>query len=548
MILIFPVLTSNNVAGNVLPGVMKMVEKYILVHQVNRVLKGAKKVADVEVLGGTLKLKEQKKQPQFPISIKLPGVGDKVKLGVADKPKIEQALALEPTWIKVEMRDGFAVLGVKAVPYPVTSDENLVKLMVEDISMSFWKKTVKVWQRAAVRRAFAIARGVGKRVVGYKGGAITGDPKKDILLAMSEHRHNVFVIVNMIDLKDAETFLRNAGGIRKLYQLGWKSFIVLDDVKRQAHFCLEQFKGMCSMIPYNFMYASLGREHNKVYEDLEDVRKAGASFFRMKTNFKQIVGESVDPCYNLNYMKEAELLTEDFMGFTNKLKPAMNSMLAGLNVAEKKKDRKSIVNVLSKVPAMSLDKIEKVCTKLAPGFKKNYAMANRVFDNSLKGPDEVKRACATLIAFATSYKNEKNNSREVNVEAIKAFTMAARKSQTTIIARLGMTAAVDFDWKVPPAPEMKPGEAVDIAYEWTATWIKLISGILADIFRRTRDVAEIEAAAPLWKTMTEKKHLKTIAGALKETWQFCNDHKGLVWAIVIIALVFIILAYLCREQ
>jgi len=527
MIITFPMLTSQNISGNVLPGICKMLEKYVIVYQMDRILKNARKVADMERVGSSLRLLEKSDKtiaPKIgPINIPLGG-GKTDKPDVAGPPKIDQALALEPTWVKVELKDGFGVLGVKIVPYLVESKEDIIKLMLQDMNMGFWKKSVSKWQRAAVRRLWTVIRGVGKQV-GYKGGALTGDPRKDVLFAKTEHRHNIFTLVNMVDLQDSESFLKNTGGIRKLYSLGWRSFIIADDVNRQAHFCLQQFRGMCSMIPYSFIYSSLGVGHHKVYEDLEDVRKTGSAIFRMKGNVRKIFGES--ECVDLRdaeELQEIEMLTENFQNMANRMKASFNSMFAGLNVAERSKDSKKFLKVLSRVPSVDLTKTFSIAQKISPpDFKQNFEMAKRVFANSLKAPKNLTDSVACIIAFGSS---RAEDPKKANVQGIKQFVQYAR-----------LSASVNFDtgdWSIPGAPDP------DVAAGKGEIWLFQIGKWIA---------AAVKFSAGLFTAVGNLKinDKETIGEVIQKAWVWCKKHDILA-GVIFVALAFIILAYLCRNQ
>ena len=75
--------------------------------------------------------------------------------------------------------------------------------------------------------------------------------------------------------------------------IGWNSFILADETNKRAIFCMEEFHGLCSSVPYQFMYSSLGSEHSKVYENLEDVRKSMSPIFRTSINLAKLAGKKV---------------------------------------------------------------------------------------------------------------------------------------------------------------------------------------------------------------------------------------------------------------
>lgn len=546
MIVIFPMLTSNSVSSNVLPGTCKMLEKYIIVYQMDKILEKANFKSDVARYGSVLRMTsgimEQmirvggpssgglKVQPTPGISLQVGGKGEIRPRGLEEPPKMQQALALEPTWVKIEMKDGWTVLGVKVVPFPVQSDEGVIKLMMKDLQLSFWKRTITKFQRIAVRFAFRQWRIMGK-LVGYKGGTLIGDPQKDILFAQSEHKRNIITLINMIDLENAEEFLKSAGGIKRLYRMGWRSFVILDDVKKQAHFCLEQYGGMCSMIPYSFIYSSLGKEHHKVYEDLEDIRKSGGAFFRMKNSVKKLFSESYEPYSN------TEIITEDFTGLANRMKPAFTSIFRGLDIASKKKDKSLFKRALSKVPLISIEKVESVCAKMAPDFKKNYNLVRRVLANSLSAPESVNRACSVILAFGSSYKN-KDDTKTTAIQATKRFVKVMRQKKTVWSSTqenisYNNEQKTAFDFKVPQAPEAEEaikdiGNFITRVGEWIGMAYKVVS-------------YGIGKAGELKITKKE-----TLGSIYQDAFNICKEHQITV-AIVLVFLALVLLVYLTRN-
>jgi hypothetical protein len=69
--------------------------------------------------------------------------------------------------------------------------------------------------------------------------------------------------------------------------------MIADDVNKKVTFCMKEFGGVCSVVPYGFVYSSLGRDHSKVFEDLEDVKRSASPFFRMTARRTKVFGETV---------------------------------------------------------------------------------------------------------------------------------------------------------------------------------------------------------------------------------------------------------------
>ncbi|MCK5605161.1 hypothetical protein KAR91_24940 [Candidatus Pacearchaeota archaeon] len=514
MIVIVPMLMSSTVKPNVLPGVCKMLEKYLIVYKLDQILQGVKKVANIKRVGSNLKLVEAgQKGPSINLNIGGKG-GKRPAGGTSGTPKIDQALGLEPTWIKIELEDGAAVLGIKVVPFPVKSDENLINLMLKDRSMSFWKKTVEQYKRKAIRAAFRIIRGL--RLPGISSTSITGDPKKDIIFAQTANKHNVFTLLKSSDIED-ESFLADAGGIKKLFDLGWRSFVIADDTAGVASFCLEEFKGMCSTIPYQFIYASIGKDAHKVFEDLEDVKKAGGAFFRTKTNVKKVFGECMATKKLDHYsFQNEQVLTENLDAITNKFKGTLKSVVASLSVAGKKGNLDAIKKITSKFPRIGIEKIEKECERIAPGFKQTHAFSQKVIQNSIKGlSSDLARAASVIISFG-SVKTE-GDSKQNSVKSIKAYMPRARKTYNASLSGVAQNFGDTAQTVVDTAPDSIKGTIEMLV--WAVDVIKMLG--------ENAKSAGTEA----WGTMKK--------------W---GDANPALWWVSIIIIAILLIVYLTRNE
>ena len=335
MIIVFPMLTDENVSQNILPGVCKALEKFILIYKLDDLIKisglsvitTGTKIAHqlatkqkregyniLEQFDGTKSGQSQTKPPGYnedededededgknPFKGgKSSGPGkavfDTIK-GLRDMGTVkvelpkEQALSVEPTYLTVQTSIGTRLLGVKVIPCPVkTSRYTLAELLTADVSLGFFDSLIYRISRKAIRAFWSMCRAL--RIPFVKDQVISGDPEKDILWAQSYHKRNVFCLLNYADFTDSSIF-KNQGGIFKLHSLGWNSFIAADEVSKRALFCMKEFHGLCSSVPYAFIYSSLGKEHNKAFETLESLTKSASPFFKTKISQKRLYSES----------------------------------------------------------------------------------------------------------------------------------------------------------------------------------------------------------------------------------------------------------------
>jgi len=347
MIVVYPMLTSASVSPNVLPGVIKAIEKYILLYNTDDILKHASRTSAGQVIANAGKMAvgigtaaainkalgspvagkfagnvmkkagqtgvgqaaqsawkagkwgtnlfqsvDNTLEPGSPLSeaddvvkprdLKPTGPNVKPELMI---PKVE-AVSLEPTWVVVTtQRKGQQVLGVKVVPFQVKSPEPMLNLLMQDAQLKGLSMLATKYGRGITRVITRIAQKFGMQK-----GAISGEAKKDVIYGGTDYKKNIFVCLSKLDLEQ-EDITSNPAVVRKLQKLGWASFVILDDVNRKATFCMKEYGGVCSVVPYNFMFASLGKDHAKAYEDLEDLKKSSGPFFSMKTNRKRAFSE-----------------------------------------------------------------------------------------------------------------------------------------------------------------------------------------------------------------------------------------------------------------
>lgn len=338
MILVYPMLTSGSVSPNVLPGLIKAVERYILIYNTDEVLRsagatsagniistGAERVGSRVggAIGGAVggaggaamgsrvggavgshivsskdnttipgdQLSEKSGKPKgqnINITFKQSGGGGGTKPSL-DLPRGD-AISLEPTWLQVTTKKkGLQILGVKVVPFRIKSSESIMKLISQDKELKSLAYLQTKYGRGITRVFYRIMQRIKMPVLGDK--ALTGDPVGDILLGKTQYNSNMFLCMSRMDLENEDVF-NQPGGIQKLHKLGWASFIIVDDVNRRTTFCMKEFGGVCSVVPYTFMFTSFSKDYNQAYEDLEDIKKASGPFFNMRTNRKKTFTES----------------------------------------------------------------------------------------------------------------------------------------------------------------------------------------------------------------------------------------------------------------
>jgi len=315
-------------------------------------------------------------------------------------------ITAEPTWVKIDTHIGPSLIGVKVIPFPVRSDATLAELVMSDRQLGFIMSETISTYRKIIKNLYKLWYATVGKLPFLKRSPITGDIRRDVIFNRSIHRDNVFVCFSMMDFDNE--FFQSAGGITKLYKLGWNSFVVADDVNKRATFCMKPFRGLCSTVQYSFIYSSL--EQSKVYEDLEDVRRAASPFFKMTTKASRLVGECLATSKMEEYLPEPQVLEEDIKSFARRLTPTIVKRVGEeLDKAVLSKNVSKIKNIVSKlkIPEVSMSSIEQVAHKNLSGFRKSYELSKKVISNSLPNlPSRLVEPVSAAIAIKSSLKKE----------------------------------------------------------------------------------------------------------------------------------------------
>lgn len=219
---------------------------------------------------------------------KEPGKNEKV-----EKPKgfssasISQAsLNLEPTWVEVSTggKSGQkSQLGIKVVP-----------MMIEGFNI---KHTISVDMQRYILGTFLakISRGIMRRI--YKlidrwtmfGNRPRGDIRQDVFYARTGHDGQPFILLEKNE-DIPKLFFAQPQNMLKLWKMSWGNLLIADDVQKVVMFCMKKYKGMCSNFSYSMIFAQT-KEMAKVFEDMEDARKATGSLFRFNKKISSLGGK-----------------------------------------------------------------------------------------------------------------------------------------------------------------------------------------------------------------------------------------------------------------
>lgn len=499
MIIVYPMLTSDTVPSTVLPGITKALERFVIVYRLEQDLPKIKAAKDVNLQLLNLNLFNQRVKslgesissineddgsliksgprnpqqrgphiiaagsgvfkgdaaPQQTVSPKFPTSID-VNLKQKSKPegnlKVDapnkQDIMLEPTYITAQTKAGPTLIGVKVIPFPLKSTksgESAADLIQNEKDLKMAYAITLSLGRQIIRLAWGTWTDTILRMFPIIARTISGDPRRDVIYASTEFSDKTFICFDSMDLKDS--FTQSASNIKKLHYLGWRSFLLVDSVNKKVNFCMKEFGGLCNVIPFQFLYSSLGQSQKQTFEDLEDIKKSSSAFFRQKVSKSKVLGE------NLALSKVDYMLSEKKVEFENNsdieslnegiidyAKSFGHKLISDVKIAIKSKDTDKVGKVLEKLPNIDPEKIKQLSKKQNPEFQKLYAFSKRVVDNSLPNDvdEEIKDAISMGYAIKAineegdPYENVKNDLRN-DLPALMRILGAGAKTSATLI-------------------------------------------------------------------------------------------------------------------
>jgi hypothetical protein len=219
-------------------------------------------------------------------------------------------------------------------------------------------------------------------------GPIKGDVKRDVILAKSHFRHNVFVCVNKLDFEDE--FFNHVSSINKLFGMGWGGIISCDEANKLVYFCVPEFKGMCYAVSYNYLFSTLGSTAYKSFSDLNDVKKSTGGIFKRKVDRKRLFKNEIYNKYidsDVKYFSEIEkkIITEsksfDVKKETMELNRNMKNYVSALKTGDVNKVKASLKR---NTKYKNADEIKRKLNKEIPTFKKGYDITKSEISPNIK--------------------------------------------------------------------------------------------------------------------------------------------------------------------
>ena len=197
-----------------------------------------------------------------------------------------KSISLEPTWVEVErpksQGGGKSRLGIKVVPMMIEGF-NIKHTISRDMEKYFIGTFITGIGRKIMRLLYRFV----DRWTTY-GQRPRGELKHDLFYARTGHDGQPFVLLDKND-DIPRVFFYQSQNMLKIWKMSWGNLLIADDVTKSVMFCMKKYKGMCTRFSYAMLFTQT-KEMGKVFEDMEDARKATSSLFKFNTKITKLGG------------------------------------------------------------------------------------------------------------------------------------------------------------------------------------------------------------------------------------------------------------------
>lgn len=184
------------------------------------------------------------------------------------------SLNLEPTWVSVKDNKGVeSQMGIKVIPMMIEGFN-----IKHTLSLDMQKYMLGSFVAGIGRKVMRLVYRLLDRWTAY-GSRPRGDIRHDLFYARTGHDGQPFVLLDKNE-DVPKYFFSQPQNMLKLWKLSWGNLIIADDSDKTVMFCMKKYKGMCSNFTYSMIFAQT-KEMSKVFEDMEDARKATGALFKM---------------------------------------------------------------------------------------------------------------------------------------------------------------------------------------------------------------------------------------------------------------------------
>lgn len=222
-------------------------------------------------------------------------------------------------------------VSVKVIPIVINDFSNIYNVLVDD----FYSNKFSSVYRSTVRSFGSKVMSWAKPIINAYSKVTMGNPDevnfwKDIIFRQKgfvdsstfknsargpkyQKYSSAIVLMSADDIRGQEKNLfDNPRAVYKLFKMGWNSFGIMDDTEQKLTFCSYYESGMCTKIPYSYLFHSL--KASDLFKEMEQLssftKRVIGSFKRVnykslseKINMNQEVADKIN--YQLNeYLKD----------------------------------------------------------------------------------------------------------------------------------------------------------------------------------------------------------------------------------------------------
>jgi len=180
-------------------------------------------------------------------------------------------------------------ISVKIVPIKIKNVKNIYDTLTDDMYANefsaFYKSSVRALTSVIFNLFNPIVRvflntftkpqdfGLWKDILLKKKGLVNASSIGSGPRFPSHQRYAAAIIVFSINdiIKKDMNFLGDASKVAKLHKMGWNSFAIMDDPDQTLMFCSYFENGMCSKIPYSYLFFSL--KASDLFKELDSLSK-----------------------------------------------------------------------------------------------------------------------------------------------------------------------------------------------------------------------------------------------------------------------------------
>ena len=199
-------------------------------------------------------------------------------------------------------------IGCKIAPLVLKNFSSIEDAILDDYFSTNFQVWWKTTYRNTLRKTIGYAEHMIKKLTGANSDITSkmNPVDKEILLAPQGfinassfkqksgspgfyHYSSAMVVLNKDDLvrEESTNFFLNKSQLNKMFKMGWNAFCILDPTREEATFISSMDGGALHVIPYSFIFHTLGME--QIYANMSDLQRRSPIFRKSSGNLNTLV-------------------------------------------------------------------------------------------------------------------------------------------------------------------------------------------------------------------------------------------------------------------